>query len=176
MFKVFALLALLVSLIGTAENIQAETVSAKASQEASFLRSSEPVEAIIADLESFIPAGREDKGSVRADLAGTDPIGVANEGDPFNARRGIPNLEGFILAGGDDKGPVGADLASADLTGVAGEDGLFCARRGVPDLEGLVFAGRDDIGPVGADRAGVDLIGVASESDPFCARRRVPEL
>lgn len=54
-FKVSSLLVLLVFLIGIATNIDEETLSAKASQEESLLRLSEPLEAIVADLESYIP-------------------------------------------------------------------------------------------------------------------------
>ena len=54
-FKVSSLLASLVFLIGIAATIRAETLPAQASQERLPLRLSEPVEAIVADLESYIP-------------------------------------------------------------------------------------------------------------------------
>ena len=53
--KVYPLLALLILLLGIAANIQTAASAAKLSQQESPLRQSEPVEAIVADLESFIP-------------------------------------------------------------------------------------------------------------------------
>ena len=53
--KAFPLLVLLFLLVGSVANSQADMVLAKASQEALPLRLSEPVEAIVADLEVFIP-------------------------------------------------------------------------------------------------------------------------
>ncbi len=54
-FKVSSLLISLVFLIGIAVNIQAETLPTQTPQEELPLRLSEPVEAIVADLESYIP-------------------------------------------------------------------------------------------------------------------------
>jgi CubicO group peptidase (beta-lactamase class C family) len=54
-FKTSPLLALLVLLIGIAANAQTAALAAKPSQQESPLRLSEQVEAIVADLESYIP-------------------------------------------------------------------------------------------------------------------------
>ncbi|KPK09705.1 MAG: hypothetical protein AMJ56_10060 [Anaerolineae bacterium SG8_19] len=54
-FKVSSLLTSLVFLIGIATPIRAERLPAQASQERLPLRLSEPVETIVADLESYIP-------------------------------------------------------------------------------------------------------------------------
>jgi CubicO group peptidase (beta-lactamase class C family) len=54
-FKVSSLLALLVLLIGMVANAQTAALAARPSQQESPLRLSEPVEAIVADLESYIP-------------------------------------------------------------------------------------------------------------------------
>ncbi len=54
-FKVSSLLALLVLLIGMVANAQTAALAVRPSQQESPLRLSEPVEAIVADLESYIP-------------------------------------------------------------------------------------------------------------------------
>jgi CubicO group peptidase (beta-lactamase class C family) len=54
-FKVPFLLALLVLLIGMVANVQTTALAAKPYQQESSLRLSEPVEAIVADLERYIP-------------------------------------------------------------------------------------------------------------------------
>ncbi len=52
----FSLLVLLFLLVGSVVNNQADMTLAQSAQEALPLRQSEPVEAVVADLESFIPA------------------------------------------------------------------------------------------------------------------------
>jgi CubicO group peptidase (beta-lactamase class C family) len=54
-FQVFPLLALLVLLITIVANDQTAVLAARSSQQEPPLRLSEPTEAIVADLESYIP-------------------------------------------------------------------------------------------------------------------------
>jgi CubicO group peptidase (beta-lactamase class C family) len=85
-FKVSSLLVSLVFLIGIAANIQAETLPAQASQEELPLRLSEPVEAIVADLKSYIPEYMREQNIPGVGIAlirdgevvWTDGFGVAN--------------------------------------------------------------------------------------------------
>jgi CubicO group peptidase (beta-lactamase class C family) len=85
-FKVFPLLALLVLLIGLVANDQTAVLAARPSQEEPPLRLSEPTEAIVADLESYIPGYMREQGIPGVGIAlirdgevvWTEGFGVAN--------------------------------------------------------------------------------------------------
>jgi CubicO group peptidase (beta-lactamase class C family) len=85
-FKVFPLFALLVLRIGLVANDQTAVLAARPSQEEPPLRLSEPTEAIVADLESYIPGYMREQGIPGVGIAlirdgevvWTEGFGVAN--------------------------------------------------------------------------------------------------
>ena len=84
--KISFWLALLVLLIGMGANVQTATLAAKPSQQESPLRLSEPIEAIVADLERYIPEYMREQNIpgvaialIRdGDVVWTEGFGVAN--------------------------------------------------------------------------------------------------